>query len=141
VFLYNKQFITTTASGDLVTIKSNGTTASSAKNLEESHSITSTSKTLVTLSDNTLTIRDKTIELDFGDYTIPEIFYKNDKLYIALTDLQTQKIYLYDSQAKLLPKFPMYGTSKIDLNNIDKDRALEFVTKSGSNGVIVYEIN
>ena len=141
VFLYNKQFITTTASGDLVTINTNGTTASRAKNLENPHAITSTTKTLVTLSGNSLTIRDKTIELDFGEYTAPEIFYKSDKLYIALTDLQTQKVYVYDSQAKLLPKFPIYGTSKIDFNNIDKDRALEFVTKSGSNGVIVYEIN
>ncbi len=141
IFLNNNNFITTSASGDLVSIKPNGTTTSSALNLDEDHSVASTSKTLVTLSNNNLSIRDKVIELDFGEYTAPEIFYKNDKLYIALTDLQTQKVYVYDSQAKLLPNFPVYGNSSIDLNNIDKDRALEFVTKSGSNGVIVYEMN
>ncbi|CAN0370319.1 unnamed protein product, partial [Ectocarpus sp. 4 AP-2014] len=60
---------------------------------------------------------------------------------ISVTDTQSQKVYLFDSNAKLLPNFPVYGTSGIDLENIDKDPPLEFVVQAEKNSVIIYEIN
>ena len=99
-----------------------------------------TSKTLVTLSDNNLAIKTKkNYELDFGNYTAPKIFYLNDKIYITLTDLQTQKVYLFDSQSRLINNFPVYGNSSIDLANIDSDNKLEFVVKGESNSIIVLQ--
>ena len=59
----------------------------------------------------------------------------------AITDLQTQKVYLFDSQAKLISNFPVYGNSLIELDNIDVDSNLEFVVKGDSNNIIVYKIN
>jgi hypothetical protein len=60
---------------------------------------------------------------------------------VTVTDIQTQKVFLFDSNAKLLSNFPVYGTSQIDMENIDKDRNLEFVTKGESNTILIYQIN
>lgn len=141
LFLYNNTFTTTTASGDLISIDSKGNVSSRNLNLSEKHHLTTTSKTLVTQSENNLSIKNKTTDLDFGDYSIPKIFYINNKIYVTTTDLQSHKIYLYDSQSKLLPNFPVYGNSSIGLDNIDKDKSLEFVTKGDSNSIILYQIN
>lgn len=141
VYLYKNKFTTTTSDGNLVTIDTKGNTASQNLNLSNNHYIETTGKTLVTLTDNKLTIKSRTIELDFGNYTNPKIFYLNDKIYVSLTDLQSQKIHLFDSQAKPIANFPVYGNSQIALDNIDKDRTLEFVTKGESNSIILYQMN
>ncbi|XMO87375.1 ribonuclease HII [Algibacter sp. AS12] len=141
IFLYNNTFTTTTASGDLVLVDSKGNVSSRNLNLTENHHIETTSKTLVTQSENKLVIKNKTTELDFGDYSNPKLFYINNKIYVSTTDLQSHKIYLYDSQSKLLPNFPVYGNASIELDNIDKDSNLEFVTKGENNSIILYQIN
>lgn len=141
IYLYNNKFTTTTVHGDLVQIDQNGKMSSSSLNLGEKHSIASTSKTLVTLSDNILHIKTNKIELDFGNYTPPKIFYVNDKIYVSLTDLQAKKVYLFDSMGKSIPNFPVYGTSSIDLDNIDQQKRPEVVTKGGSNSIIIYQIH
>ena len=147
IFLVNpfthtkNRFTTTNTKGDLIQIDLNGRGASQNIGLESLHTIDATSKSLVTLSENKLGIKRNTIELDFGNYSLPKIFYINDKIYVTLTDLQTQKIYMFDSQAKPISNFPVYGNSTVDFANIDADRNLEFVTKGESNSIIVYEKN
>ncbi|OBX26217.1 hypothetical protein LX77_02402 [Gelidibacter algens] len=141
IYLYDNTFTTTTAKGDLIQIDENGKMSSNNLNLGEKHSISSTSKTLVTLSDNILHIKTNKVELDFGDYTPPKIFYSNDKIYISVTDLQAKKIYLFDSLGKLIDNFPVYGNSTIDLDNIDKEKSPEFVTKGDKNSIIIYQMN
>lgn len=141
VFLYNNKFTTTTNIGDLLSIDTNGNVASVNLNLSENHHIDATSKTLATLSENKLTIRGKTFELDFGSYTAPKIFYINDKIYVSVTDLQSHKVYLFDSQADLLPNFPVYGNSSISLDYSNQDKTLELVVKGESNSIILYQIH
>ncbi|MCH4554066.1 ribonuclease HII [Aestuariibaculum lutulentum] len=141
VFEYNNTFTTTGVNGHLISVDTKGNVASRNLNLSEKHSLTTSTKSLVAQSENKLTIKNKTIELDYGNYTAPGFFYLNDKIYISITDLQTHKAYLFDSQAKLLPNFPVYGNSPIQLDNINKDRNLEFVTKGESNSILLYQLN
>lgn len=141
IYLYKNQFTTTNTKGDLVQVNLKGQVSKQNLKLDAKHQITTTSKTLVALSENKLTIKSKTIELEFGNYTAPKIFYLNDKIYINVTDLQSKKIYLFDSQAKLISNFPVYGNSSIELENIDKDRNLEFLVIGESNSVIMYQKN
>ncbi|WP_242130497.1 ribonuclease HII [Aestuariivivens marinum] len=141
IYLYKDKFTTTSIDGKLITIDTKGNTAFQDLNLLAQHHIYTSSKTLVTQSDNKLSIKSKTRELDYGNYSPPKLFYINDKIYVTLTDLQAQKIYLFDSQNEMLPNFPVYGNSLIDLDNIDKDRNLEFVTKGDNNTIILYQIN
>jgi len=141
VYLYNNRFTTTTKDGKLVTIDTKGGTSEQNVNLTDIHNIETTSKTLVSQSENKLSIKTKTLELDYGNYSDPEIFYINDKIYVSVTDLQSKKVYLFDSQAKSIANFPVYGNSKISMDNIDEDRNLEFVTKGDNNSIIIYQIN
>lgn len=141
VFLHKNKFTTTSSDGKLISIDNRGNVAAVNLNLTEDHNLETTSKTRVTFRDNKLGIKSKVLELDYGNYTRPNIFYINDKIYVTITDLQAKKVYLYDSQGKLLPNFPVYGNSPIALDNIDSDRNLEFVTKGDANTLILYQIN
>lgn len=141
VFDYNSDFITTTKEGKLATITTKGTVSVMDKNLTDNNSLVSTTKTLVSQSNNILNIKDQTLELDFGSYTPAQLFLIDNKIYVSTTDKQTQKVLLYDSNGVLQDNFPVYGTSAIDLENIDKDSNLEFVTKGESNSILVYKIN
>ena len=141
IYKYNDQFTTTSKSGDLVQVNLKGAVSKQSLSLGSNHYISTTSKTLASIDDNKFTIKQRTQELDFGNYTAPNIFYINDKIYITLTDLQAQKIYMFDSQSKPIANFPVYGTSSIDFANIDSDHNLEFVTKGEANSIIVYQKN
>lgn len=141
IFFHDNTFITTSLSGDLVRVDAKGNVSTTSLNLTEKHFMDASSKTLVTLSENKLSIKGETNELDFGEYSNCKLFYINDKIFVTLTDLQSHKIYLFDSQSKLLDNFPVYGNSSIELDNIDKDVNLEFVTKGESNSIILYKIN
>ena len=141
VFEFNNGFITTTNNGKLATIDQNGNVNVANTNLKEKHQLVTTTKTLVSQSENILNIKDKTLNLDLANYTAPKLFYINNKIYVSVTDVQNQKILLFDSNAEMIENFPVYGTSSIDLNNIDTDNKLEFVTKGESNNILVYKIN
>ena len=141
VYIYNNKFTTTSEDGNLISIDENGNVAPQNLNISELHNIDATSKTLVAQYENKLRIKDRIIELDYGSYSKPKIFYINDKIYVTVTDLQAQKVYLFDSQAKLLPNFPVYGSSQIVLDKIDTDHNLEFITKGESNSILIYKIN
>ncbi|WAC03450.1 hypothetical protein N7U66_08165 [Lacinutrix neustonica] len=140
VFEYDNGFATTTQDGHLMLIDDNGKVTSSTL-LGQNTNLVTTSKTLVAQNDNKLKIKNNALELNFGSYTVPKLFYINNKIYVSLTELQSQKVLLYDSQAKLLPNFPVYGNAPIDLDNIDSDPALEFVTRGDDSTILVYEIN
>jgi hypothetical protein len=140
IYFYNSLFTTTNTKGHLIQVNTKGTVSRQTLGLDSKHDITSSSKTLVTRSDNKLSIKSNSVDLEYGSYTPPHLFYLRDKIYISITDLQAQKIWMFDSQAKLFPSVPVFGTSAIDLANADADAALEFVTKGDSNSLIMYQL-
>ena len=141
VFLYKNKFSVTDKKGVLHQIDTQGKLSATNFNLTEDHGMFATNNTLALMNDNILSIRGKKIILDLGVYTPPKIFYINNKIYVSVTDIQNQKVYLYDSQAKPLANFPIYGSSVIDLIDMDNDKKLELVTKDQENSIIVYRMN
>ena len=141
VYLYRNQFTFTDKAGVLFTINTKGKLSSSRLNLDPVHRIDATSKTLATLTENILTIKGKPITLELGVYTAPKIFYLYDKIYVSVTDLQGEKVYLFDSQTMGIPGFPVYGTAGISLDDLDSNRKLELVTKGQGNDLILYRMN
>lgn len=141
VFLYKNKFSLTDKKGVLHQVDTKGKLSASNFNLSENHGMFATSKTLVFMDENILSIKGKKVELELGVYSAPKIFYIYDKIYVAVTDLQNQKIYLYDSQAVAIPNFPVYGSSAIDLVDMDNDKKLELVAKDQDNSIIVYGMN
>lgn len=139
-FEYQGDFISTNASGDLLKIDEQGRVTKEELNLSDNHRIDATAKTLVTLSENILTVKGNAIPLDFGLYTAPKIFYLDNKIYVTVTDIQAHKVYLFDSNGKLLPGFPVYGSSMVDMANADGDAFLEIVVQGDDDAVLVYEI-
>ncbi|WP_299259899.1 hypothetical protein [uncultured Aquimarina sp.] len=138
---YQNKFTSLTKDGKLIQVQSDGTVSLVDKELNKNSSLVATNKTLVTFSENKLSIKEKNLELDFGVYTKPQIFYINNKIYVAITDVQSKKVYLYDSNAELFPNFPVYGNSVISLGNMDKDPNLEFAVQGEENSVLIYQIN
>ena len=96
---------------------------------------------MVSQSNNILHIKGIPINLPFGRYTAPKIYYIKNIIYVTTTDLDAQKVYLYYSNGTPVNGFPVYGSSAADLTNADKDKALELVVQSESDGIIIYEIN
>jgi len=141
VFLYKNKFSVTDKKGVLHQVDTKGKLSATNFNLGGNHGMFATSKTLVLMDDNILNIKGKKVELELGVYSQPKIFYIDDKIYVAVTDMQNQKIYLFDSQAKSIPNFPVYGTSMIDVLDMDNDKKLELVAKDQENSIIVYGLN
>lgn len=141
VFLYKNKFSTTDKKGVLYQVAGNGKLTTTNFNLSPDHGMYATSKTLALMNDNELSIKGKKVALELGVYTAPKIFYIYDKIYVSVTDLQSQKIHLFDSQAKPIANFPVFGSSPIDLADIDNDRKLELVAKDQENSLIVYKLN
>ncbi|WP_179344095.1 hypothetical protein [Winogradskyella ursingii] len=140
LYLYQNKFTTTNTLGQLIQVSTSGNITTKSLSLSENHHIETTSKTLVTLNDNRLKIRSRTLDLDFGNYTSPKIFYLNDKIYVSVSDLQASKVYLFDSQAQPLPNFPVFGTAAAELQKTDGESGLELITQSDSNTVLVYKL-
>ncbi len=141
IYVYKNRFIATDKNGILYQIDERGKMSEANLNLNEDHGLDATSKTLVLMNNNELSIRGNKVELDLGVYLPPKIFYIYDKIYINLTDIQNQRVYLFDSTAKPIPNFPIFGTSPIDLDDVDNDRKLEVVVKDQDNSFIMYNMN
>jgi len=141
VYLHESKFTTSDTGGNLIQIDEKGNITKEYMNANDTHFIDASSKTLVTLSDNVLTIRGHKIELDYAIYSRPHIFYVNNKIYVSITDTQSNKIYLFDSQAEPIPNFPVYGASAIDLEDIDNDKRVEIVVQGEEDSVLVYKVN
>jgi hypothetical protein len=139
--LYQNKFTFTTKQGVLVQIDTKGAIIRSNLKLTSDHGMDATSRTLAIMNDNVLRIRDKKVSLELGVYSKPTIFYLNDKIYVSVTDIQNQKIYLFDSQAVSIPNFPIFGSSIIDMADMDNDQKPELVLKDQENTLKVYKIN
>ncbi|MCM4161034.1 hypothetical protein FHG64_07470 [Antarcticibacterium flavum] len=99
---------------------------------------TATNKVRVIQSENNLRINGREVILDYGLYTKPQIFEIGKKTFIGIIDTQAQKVYLLDEEGELIPGFPVYGTSAIDLRqNAAGDRIL--TVKAEDNTLLLYE--
>ena len=141
IYLYQNKLTTSNVLGQLIQVDTKGKLSSKTLNLPDKHKIETTSKTLVSLTENKLQIKSRSVDLDYGEYTPPKIFYINDKIYVTTTDLQSKKVYLFDSQAKLLSNFPVFGISTAELQELDNEKGLELVCLSDAKTVVVYKIN
>lgn len=140
IYFYNNAFSTLDAKGELVQVDLKGRVSRQTLGFDAQTNITSSSRTLVAQWANQLQIKNKKSTLDFGNYLAPQLFYLNDKIYISITDLQSQNVTLFDSNGAILDGFPIYGASKIDLSNADKDAPLELICKSSETAMMMYQI-
>ncbi len=95
----------------------------------------------VTLDDNLLRINGKLIELPIGVYGKPQMFSTKNQVYVAITETEEKKVFVYDKSGKLLNNFPVYGTSEIDLGDANRNGKLNVLVQGQPNEVILYQSN
>ena len=76
---------------------------------ETRYTLEANKNTLVTQTENKITINNQLVELDFGVYAPPQIQVVNNRTYILIWDNQSGKVYVFNRDAKLLDSFPVIG--------------------------------
>lgn len=137
---YKSDFITTQPEGNLINVDQNGKVDLKNLDLSENNRLVATENHLVYLNENELMINNSSVSLDFGLYTNPQLFQIGRKTYVSITDTQAKKVFVFDDNAELLPGFPIYGTSEVDLANADLDKRLEMIVKGGDNEILLYKL-
>ena len=99
---------------------------------------TATDNTLVLQSENILKINNKTVTLDYGLYTEPEVFSLGNKTFITITDTQAERVCVFDENADLIPGFPVYGSSRADIAPAGKN-SFSLSVRGDEKGIILYE--
>ncbi len=94
----------------------------------------------VTLDDNLLRINGKLVELPFGIYGRPQLFKTFRKTYVAVTETQEKKVFLFNHSGTLQPGFPVYGTSAIDLSSPNSNKAPLLIVKGEAGELILYSL-
>ena len=140
IFLYKNMFSTIDLNNNLVQVDMSGNIFKRSLQIEPNSNIIFSEKIILSYWDNYLKIGDNKITLDFGDYGKPVLFDINDKIYISINDRQSNKIWMFDELGNIIPGFPLYGNSTIDLTNANEDEYLEFVTKSIESEIIFYRL-
>ena len=140
LFEYRNTFAFTDQKGTLVQIDTRGRVNRSNLGLTPTHEVVASNKTLATLDGQSLQIKEKKIELEYGVYEGLRFFYLNDKIYISLVDKASKQLFLFDSQSELVKGFPVMGDSAIDMVDMDANDKLELVVKDDRNTVTLYRI-
>ncbi len=140
IFLYRNTFAFTDTQGNLVTINTRGKVGRNKLNLNPDHGMFATAKTLALMNDNQLRVKGKSTELELGVYTRPLIFYLYDIIYVAVTDIQSQRLYLFRSDASTVKGFPVEANGLPDMADTDGDRNPELVTKYRDSSIVLYRL-
>ena len=141
VWSYLDTFTTSDIKGNMVQNDTKGNVIKTPEEWASNDLLEMTTKTLVSISENIITIKGIPVKLPYGNFTRPKIFYINNTIYIATTDLDSQKVYLFLSNGNSVQGFPVYGTSAVDIINADNDKSLEMIVQSENDGIIIYQIN
>ena len=88
-----------------------------------------------------MSIKGIPISLPYGNYTKPEVFKFGDKIYISITDIESEKVYLFKDNGKNVKGFPVYGTTSANLSKSKKGNKLELVVGSEKKDIIVYSFS
>ena len=138
IYPYLGTFTGTDLGGNLVQVDTRGNILSSNLDLSKNHKILIEYESLVTLSENKLTIKGIPVTLPYGNYTNPNVYKFNDMIYITTTDIESEKVYLFKENGKIVKGFPVYGTTSASLSKSKKSNQLELVVGSEKKDIIVY---
>ena len=132
-------FVVITSDNVKKSISQNGEISSQTLQVSNDYTFEIEGTTKVTLDDNLLRINGLLVELPLGVYAKPQIFRVNKKTYIAITELKENKVYLYLKDGTLLPNFPIYGTTQIDLADANKNQKINVLVKGEPKEIILYQ--
>lgn len=133
-----RNFVVITSDNKKESVSISGKVSTSKLAVSENYSFSVVGKTKVTLDDNLLRINNKLVELPFGIYTEPGIFYANKTTYVSITETQENKVYIYNKNGILLSGFPVFGSSSAEIGNGATKGKLRITVKGGAKEVLLY---
>ncbi|MCF4100894.1 DUF3352 domain-containing protein [Gillisia sp. M10.2A] len=134
-YLYKDDFISISSTGELLHIDQQGKITRETIAYPLNVKLDADKNNLVWMSENFLNINGVEITMDFGLYTSPKLHVVNGKTYIAVTDTQAQRVYVFNNKGKLLSNFPVYGTSEIDMSESKNEG---FAVKAEDDSILYY---
>lgn len=139
---YNEDgnFVVIDAQYTKYSISQSGAITSKALGVAEEFSIELLGKSKVSLDENLLRINGRLYELPYGVYSAPRIFQLGRTQYFTVTDLQEQKVYVFNSDADLIPNFPIYGSGPAVLGDANKNRRTNILVPGDQNTILLYEL-
>jgi len=140
VFGYRNGFAFTDRKGNLIRIDTRGKISRTSLNLSPDHGMDASTKTMTLMDDNRFQVKSNEKELELGVYTPPQLFYINDIIYVAVTDLQSQQVHVFRSTAAPVAGFPIEGSGLTDMADMDNDRKVELLTPYREKSIRVYRV-
>jgi hypothetical protein len=137
IYKNKSSLITIDDNNNLIRIDLNGKTSKSPLPLETKYLISANNNNSVYLSENTLSINQKNIEIKYGKYSKPIILSDN---MIQITNLDESKLYLFKNEGSIVPYFPIYGSSSADITK-NKDDKKMIVVQGDENEILVYSFD
>jgi hypothetical protein len=71
------------------------------------------------------------------EFILPE---NGKNAFLGAVNKSTGKIYVFDRKAELLEGFPVYGTSKFHITDLDKDGKLNLIVGSKEGSIYNYSM-
>ncbi|TPV32019.1 hypothetical protein FJ651_14510 [Paucihalobacter ruber] len=138
IYLNDNAFVTITADAKLLKVNNKGISAFSNLKTSGNTHMTADQNTTVFFSENKLNLNNKELELDFGNYTAPELYKLNNQSYITITDLQSKKGFVFNKNGKVLDNFPIYASGPVQLTKAN-GRNLYALTKTDNRSLVLYQ--
>lgn len=132
------KFVVITKENTKESISQTGSISSQKLDVSNNYYFSILGNTKVTLDDNLLRINGKLVELPFGIYSLPKIYTIDRDTYITITEIQENKVFLFNKSGTLIQGFPVYGTTAADIGNTARNKGLNIVVKGEANEVILY---
>ncbi|GEQ85547.1 hypothetical protein ULMS_10550 [Patiriisocius marinistellae] len=134
-------FVFITSENEQKTISQSGNVTTKKLNVTTDYFYNIDTKLKVSLNDNLLRVNGRLIELPFGIYTKPNLFFFNKTGYITVTESQENKVYVYDNNGTLINGFPVYGTSAAIITDVSKSKSLQVLVTADEKEFLLYTIN
>ncbi len=141
IYKEGANFTTYDVNGGKISINSNGKlTRVQSDNISNPY-VQALGTVYASMHENTLTINNKTISLDFGTYTRPHIFKVGKEYYISVTNTETSQVFCFDNKGIALDNFPVYGITQAYFGYLERNKNLGFVTQGDNRTILIYEVN
>jgi len=140
IFPYQDGFVSIDDKNRLVQIGTSGKITTKALPFETRYTLAANKNTLVTQTENKITINNQLVELDYGVYAPPKIQVVNNRTYILVWDNQAGKVHVFNRDAKLLDSFPVLGERWATLGQGVAGSGVYLATRSNTKDLRFYRI-
>lgn len=141
IYKQGSSFTTYDVNGGKISINTNGKLTRIQSDITSNTFVQTLGTVYASMHENTLTINDKAISLDFGTYSHPQIFKAGKQYYISVTNTETSQVFCFDEKGIALDNFPVYGITHAYFGYLERNKNLGFVTQGDARTVLIYQVN